>query len=65
MARASLTSPVKGTYHSSYGENAHERLTIAPEVEHTYDPTHLGNVDEDNEQASFERMMRTNRAAGL
>lgn len=72
MARASLRSTVRGTHHSSYGDNArrrHDRLSVTPTSEPEYVDvayeTYGGVQEFTKAQDSLARMMRDNRAAGL
>lgn len=61
MARATLKPTVRGERIHSTG--THLKLDVRPMAEPHYSGT--TTVDAENEQAYFERMMRTNRAAGL
>lgn len=64
MARASLIPTVRGERILSTGSHLkNDRLPMPePQARVSWDD---GRIDPDNDSASFERMMRTNRAAGL
>jgi hypothetical protein len=68
MARAALIPQARGTRVHSTG--THRRLDRAPIAEPSYDGGNIGPnggyvVDVENDLATFERMMRNNRAVGL
>ena len=65
MARASLISQARGTRVHSTGTHRKLDRMPTPETQARVSWDDDGRIDPENDNASFERMMRNNRAVGL